>query len=498
MTTSMRNNLPLYLGVALILLFTLNGVRTANVQQWVNIVQSGLYLASIFFLVASGFSLIFGLMDVLNFAHGTIFMFGAYTGYSMFANPRLFTNTVPLFGALFAGALFALVIVPDWRKRVPSLWLTYALVTLAGLIAAGITVYAVHEFPLDKLVRFSVVATGGAVPTSEAQEAIPAMLRRMGLLLVAGVLFGALLPASDDDEETNIAKVLVAGIAALVVSGIVLFARDSLETFLLNTNVDLRFFLALAVGTATGALLGALMEWGLIRPLYARPIYQILLTLGLVFVGAEIVKLVWGPAAYPPMERPSLFGEACTSDSITLWLSEHCSAVRVLGRNVPTYRVFVMFVALATFIGVLLLLKRTRLGMIIRAGVQDADMVQALGINVRYVFTLVFALGSCLAALGGVVLAPVEGLNPDMGFEFLIGAVIAVVIGGLGSFPGAAIGALLVGVGRAIFDFWGTSGYPLLGGSELQFSPTVAEASTVIIMAIVLLIRPSGILGKKQ
>lgn len=498
MQARLRDNAPLLVSLALILLFTLNGVRTANVKQWVNIVQSGLYLASIFFLVASGFSLIFGLMDVLNFAHGTIFMFGAYTGYSMFANPRLFTNTVPLFCALFAGVLLARALVPDWQKRIRSQWLSYTAVAIIGLIAAGVTVYAVRGFPLDKLVKFSVVATGGAVPTEEAQEAISAMLRRMGLLLAAGMLFGALLPAPDDEERADTRTLLGAGIAVLVVGGIILFARNGVESFFLNTNVDLRFFIALVVGTATGALLGALMEWGLIRPLYARPIYQILLTLGLVFVGAEIVKLVWRPAAYPPMDRPSLFAEACTSDSVTLWLSEHCSAVRVLGRNVPTYRVFVMFVALMTLIGVSLLLTRTRLGMIIRAGVQDADMVQALGINVRRIFTLVFALGSALAALGGVVLAPVEGLNPDMGFEFLIAAVIAVVIGGLGSFPGAAIGALLVGVGRAVFDFWGTSGYPLLAGAELQFSPTVAEASTVIIMAIVLLIRPSGILGKKQ
>lgn len=495
---TVRKRLPLWIGLALVVLFTANGLRTAEVRQGVNIVQSGLYLASIFFLVASGFSLIFGLMDVLNLAHGTLLMFGAYTGYSMFGNPRLFTNTVPLFGALLAGSLLAIAFAPVWQTRLDRSWVRYGVMALVGLVAAGITVVAVRGFPLDALVRFSVTATGGAVPTPEAQEALGAMVQRMGLLAAAGFLFGLLLPAPDEERRVRTPTVIVTALAGFFVSAGILFARDGIEQFLLNTHVDLRFFIALVAGTATGVVLGGLMEWGLIRPLYTRPLYQILLTLGLVFVGAEVVKLIWGPAAYPPMERPSLFAQRCTSDNVIAWLGEHCSAVSVLGRNVPTYRVFVMFVALLTFIGVLLLLKRTRLGMIIRAGVQDPDMVQAMGINVRRTFTLVFALGSGLAALGGVVLAPVEGLNPDMGFALLIAAVIAVVIGGLGSFPGAAIGALLVGLGRAVFDFWGTSGYPLPTGGELRFSPTVAEASTVIIMAVVLLIRPSGILGKKE
>lgn len=475
--------------LAILALVVANGMRTANVKQWVTLIQSGLYLASITFLVASGFSLIFGLMDVLNFAHGTILMFGAYAGYTVFANPRLFTNTVPLVLVMLCAAWAVGLRLP----RRPEGWRRGAVLVLVGVFFW----LGWRQMPLEALRAFAGTAAGGAVPTSEAQEPLVRMLVRMGWLALAGGMLGMLLPPVQVQAAMRrriwAALFLLAGVAVGV-----LVARNALEQGILALPVDVRFVVALVVGAGTGAFLGALLEWGLIRPLYARPIYQILLTLGLVFVGAELVKLVWGQAAYPPLPTPSLFAERCTSASFVAWLSEHCSAVKVLGRNVPTYRLFVMGVALTTFVAVGVVLQRTRLGLIIRAGVEDDSMVQALGIDVRRVFTLVFALGSALAAMGGVVLAPVEGLDPGMGFRFLLAAVIAVVIGGMGRYSGAALGALLVGMGRAMFDFWGAVGYPLPGGHTWHFSPTVAEASTVIIMAIVLLVRPSGLLGESD
>jgi branched-chain amino acid transport system permease protein len=146
---------------------------------------------------------------------------------------------------------------------------------------------------------------------------------------------------------------------------------------------------------------------------------------------------------------------------------------------------------------VLLLLKRTRMGMIIRAGVQDKDMVQALGINVRRVFTLVFALGTGLAALGGVAAAPFVSVNPGLGQEFVLLAFIAVVIGGMGSYTGAALGALLVGLARAVGDQVVLSGINV-PGLEAGLSPSIARASTVLLMALVLMIRPAGLFGKKE
>ena len=165
----------------------------------------------------------------------------------------------------------------------------------------------------------------------------------------------------------------------------------------------------------------------------------------------------------------------------------------------PSYRLFIIFLGGAVFIGVAVLLRRTRLGMTIRAGVQDSDMVQALGINVRRVFTAVFALGAALAALGGVAAAPFIGVNLGVGQELLIQGFIAVVIGGMGSYPGAAIGALIVGMARAFGDQFVLAGIQLPGLAEpIKFSPSIARASTVLIMALVLLIRPTGLFGKKE
>lgn len=125
-------------------------------------------------------------------------------------------------------------------------------------------------------------------------------------------------------------------------------------------------------------------------------------------------------------------------------------------------------------------------------------MVEALGINVRRVFTTVFALGSALAALGGVVAAPFVGVYPEMGGIFQLQAFIAVVIGGMGSYPGTAAGALVLGLARALGDTLVTTGIALPGMEQaLRASPAVARASTVLIMAIVLLVRPSGIFGRK-
>ncbi|HMQ35164.1 MAG TPA: branched-chain amino acid ABC transporter permease [Chloroflexaceae bacterium] len=293
----------------------------------------------------------------------------------------------------------------------------------------------------------------------------------------------------------------VTGGALVALAVAVALARTPAEALILGLSSNLRFVLALLVGAGSGAALGGLMEWSLIRPLYSRPIYQVLVTLGLVFVGTELVKGVWGPTGYY-MDVPDFFsqrGESCPSPNLVAWLQDNCASIDVLGRPFPSYRLFIIALGLLMFGGIALLLRRTRLGMIIRAGVQDGEMVQALGINVRRVFTLVFALGAGLAALGGVAAAPFVGVNPNLGHEFQLQAFIAVVIGGMGSYTGAAIGALLVGLARAFGDQIVLSGIQLPWMSEaMQLSPSIARASTVLIMALVLLLRPTGLFGKKD
>jgi branched-chain amino acid transport system permease protein len=354
--TWLTKNRPAAITVAILLAVLLALFARFEPRVAVSILLSGLTLGAIYFLVSSGLSLIFGLMDVLNFAHGVLFMAGAYIGYAFYASG-----------------------------------------------------------------------------------------------------FG-----------------------------------QSLDS-------NLRFGVAILVGGASGALLGAIMEFALIRPLYQRPIYQVLLTLGLTFVGTEIIKAIWGTVGYF-METPKFFNTNspnCPSPSLFDFLRDNCSSILILGRPFPSYRLFVILFGVLAFVGMITLLQKTRIGIVIRAGVQDAEMVQALGVNVRRVFTGVFALGTGLAGMGGVIAAPIIGVNLVMGQEFLLQGFISVVIGGMGSLVGATAGALLLGLARAIGDQLVLSGLQLPWMMQaLSLSPSIARASTVLIMALVLLLRPAGLFGK--
>jgi len=189
------------------------------------------------------------------------------------------------------------------------------------------------------------------------------------------------------------------------------------------------------------------------------------------------------------MTRPPLFSQPGKAENIGAWFSGHNVTVDILGVTFPSYRLFIILLGVLMIITLGVVMKYSRLGMIIRAGVQDRTMVEALGINVRKVFTIVFMLGAALAALGGIGAAPFIPVQPNMGDAYQLQAFIVVVIGGLGSFSGAAIGALLLGLARAFGDYFAL---------KFSLSPAIAEASTVIIMAIVLLVRPAGLFGKKE
>ncbi|MEW5957654.1 MAG: branched-chain amino acid ABC transporter permease, partial [Chloroflexota bacterium] len=314
--------------------------------------------------------------------------------------------------------------------------------------------------------------------------------------------FGILLAPQQRYEEgprRPVWQIIAAGIGLLAMGYLLLLARDRGEQFMLGLSVDLRFLLALLVGALAGALAGMAIEIVLIRPFYGRPVTQLVLTLGLSIAFIDLIEGMWGEEGNPPMQPPSFFSGACRSESIFAWFSEGCRSIDVLGRAFPTYRLFIIAVGILVFVGVGLLLQRSRLGMIIRAGVQDSEMVQALGINVQQVFTLVFALGSGLAALGGVIAAPFLGVFPAMGSNFLLQAFIAVVIGGMGSYGGAAAGTLLLGLARAFGDHFVATGIDLpFLETAVKGSPAMAKASTVLIMAIILLVRPAGIFGKKE
>ncbi len=240
-----------------------------------------------------------------------------------------------------------------------------------------------------------------------------------------------------------------------------------------GTPVWARFMAAIMAATLGGGLLGALTESALIRPLYARPVFQIVLTFGLGIVFTELVRAIYGPAGLIPIQPPAALD----------------TTFPILGARFETYRVFIIVVGAVLMAAILLLLQRTRIGIIIRAGVQDSEMVQALGINIRRIFTLVFALGCAVAALGGITAAPYLGAFPSMGDQFLLSAVIVVVLGGMSSFEGTVIASILVGLTRATAE-----------QISLQYlqTPVLASLSILLIMIVVLLVRPSGLFGREN
>ncbi|MGH7406507.1 MAG: branched-chain amino acid ABC transporter permease [Candidatus Methylomirabilales bacterium] len=228
-----------------------------------------------------------------------------------------------------------------------------------------------------------------------------------------------------------------------------------------------RFWLAVPLAVLAVALLGALLERTLIRRLYAAdPLAQALLTFGLLLVLDEGVKWLWGPQIRSLPTPEALRG-----------------AVLLLGVPYPAYRLVVVAVGGVAALGLWFFLERSRLGAILRAGVADRQMVAALGINLGALFAFAFGLGAGLAAFGGVMAGPIASAYPGMGVEVLIKAFIVVVIGGLGSLKGAAVGSLLVGVAETF-------------GQAL--APDWAMAVAYAVMAAVLLWRPTGLFGAES
>lgn len=510
----LENRTRLIVLAALFLLFV-SATQGMPREDWLITVLRGLSVGAVTFLVASGLSLILGLMDVLNLAHGEMFMIGAYVGWTVYVRPDTFVDVLAPVSVVAAG----LALAPVWRVLLARLELSGQVRRvwpwLALLLAAGTLLLTLPRFPLtiwdpevyvESPITYSLALSQGTLTLPEplaggnllvafggtllgsvllgltfagfgmrGQRTVPAQLRRQPLLLAAGLLLFALL---------------------------VYAANTPLTRWLFEMSTTGRFFVAMAVATLAGLMLGALIEVTMIRPLYERPIYQLMLTLGLSFIGIEIVRALWGRPEFT-MPKPALFGgtgEGCPAESIGALLQNQCSTFILFDGRVRTYNeIFVILVGVIVLVAVWLLLQRTRIGMIIRAGVQDREMVEALGINVRRVFTLVFGLGVALAALGGVLAAPSFGLSTDMGTRLLLLALIALAIGGLTSFPGAAAGAVLVGLIQQFIIKYGQIGINLPFLAEpFKPSPPLVPASTVLFMVIILLLLPQGLFGRSE
>lgn len=236
---------------------------------------------------------------------------------------------------------------------------------------------------------------------------------------------------------------------------------------------ELRFAIGIAFAVLVGAALGWFLERGLLRPLYSRPLFQLVLTFGVSIILLEVIKALWGTTPF--------------SWTVRMGIQE--ASFEIFGKTFSFYRLFVIVMGLAVLVGVTLLLKRTRLGITIRAGVQDAEMVSALGINVQRVFTLVFTLGCALAAFGGAVSAPFLGATISLGNIFLLASIAVIVLGGLGSFEGTAVGSFLVGLAWAAMEQFSVR--PEVGSVWASITP-------MLMLVLILLLRPSGLFGENR
>ena len=308
-------------GAGILLLLPLLAIQP---KTYLTLTIAGLAMGMLLFLVASGLSIIFGLMDVLNFAHGALFAWGAYVGFSVFQ------------------------LLMKWVEA--------------------------------------------------------------------------------DSVLQNLAVFLMAMAAAMVTVGI----------------------------------LGIILERVVVRRVYGNHLFQILITFGATIVLVELIRVFWGP-----------------NDEVTTVPLTFSGNWDIMDVIVSRYRIICIFLGAIVYGLIQLILKKTKLGTIVRAGVEDRDMVQAMGHNIYLIFTGVFAVGAGLAALGGVAMSIFSlQVYPDMGGTYLLFAFIIVIIGGLGSVTGSLVGALIVGLSYNYVAY---------------LVPWAAAGVNVLIMIIILLIRPTGL-----
>ena len=225
------------------------------------------------------------------------------------------------------------------------------------------------------------------------------------------------------------------------------------------------FWFSLVIAPILVGIFGLIVERLLIRPLYGRsPDDPLLLTFGLSLVLVEAVRMIWGKFGLT-FDPPKLLG----------------GAVNLGFTMFPLYRLFVIGVTAAVLIALWLFLVKTPVGLVIRAGSRDPLMVRALGFDLGRIWLLVFGIGSALAGLAGVLAGPMRGVYAEMGVTMIIESFVVVVVGGMGSLPGAIVAGLLIGQVVSVTTF---------------FAPKLAEINVFLVMALVLLLRPSGLFGE--
>jgi branched-chain amino acid transport system permease protein len=254
------------------------------------------------------------------------------------------------------------------------------------------------------------------------------------------------------------------------VGGIVNLAHGAFYALGAYVSVEITKYLgfgpAVVISPVAVGMLGILFERFILRRFYtADPILSLLVTFGLAMVTEQLIRIVWGAAPLSASIPPSLKGAIFVGDFLF-----------------SRYRLMLLAVVAVVLTGVWLLLHKTSFGRVVRAGIQQPDMVAALGIRLQPYMTAIVVLGVAMAAMGGAFFAPITIVHPAMGAEIITVAFVVVVIGGLGSFWGVVVAALLVGVVRGI---------------TIHFAPAAGEASVYVLMFLVLLLRPRGLFGER-
>jgi branched-chain amino acid transport system permease protein len=225
------------------------------------------------------------------------------------------------------------------------------------------------------------------------------------------------------------------------------------------------FWLALLLAPLLVGVVSAVTEITTLRPIYTRePLYGLILTFGLALVFREGARQIWGG----DMRRI---------------LPPFTGSTPLLGMTYPNYRLFLLMAASLLLLAIWLFFTRTRAGVVVRAAVQDAEMLDGLGVNVRRVFTLTFAGSGALAALAGLLLAPIFTVYPQMGVEMILLAFIVVILGGMGSMGGSVVAAFVIGVAQSLFSLW--------------MNPQRVAIAIFGIMIVVLIVRPRGFFGRE-
>src|SRR5205814_2980522 len=225
------------------------------------------------------------------------------------------------------------------------------------------------------------------------------------------------------------------------------------------------FWVALLVAPLLVGVVGAVTEMTTLRLVYNRePLYGLILTFGLALVFREGARQIWGG----DMRRI---------------LPPFTGSTPLLGMTYPDYRLFLLAASSLILLALWLFFTRTRAGIVVRAAVQDAEMLDGLGVDVRRVFTLTFAASGALAALAGLLLAPVFTVYPQMGVEMILLAFIVVILGGMGSLGGSVVAAFVIGIAQSLFSLW--------------MNPQRVAIAIFGIMIVVLIVRPRGLFGRE-